>query len=41
MNDFIQPELCTLQYVRVEEVVQELVQLGQGVKMVKVDINSE
>ena len=40
MNDFIQPELCTLQYVRVEEVVQELVRLGPGAKMAKVDIRS-
>ena len=40
VNDFIQPELCTLQYVRVEEVVQELVRLGPGAKMAKVDIRS-
>ena len=40
VNDFIQPELCTLQYVRVEEVVQELVWLGPGAKTAKVDIRS-
>ena len=40
VNDSIQPEVCTLQYVRVEDVVQELVRLRPGAKMAKLDIRS-
>ena len=28
VNDFFQPEFCTLQHIRVEDVGQELVRLG-------------
>ena len=30
MNDFIQPDLCSLQYVHVDDVIQKLVDRGPG-----------
>ena len=40
VNDGINRELCSLQYARVEEVVRELLELGPGAQMAKMDIRS-
>jgi len=40
VNDGVNCELCSLQYVRVEEVVWELLGLGLGAQMAKMDIRS-
>ena len=40
VNDFMEPELCSLRYTSVDEVVQVILSLGQGAQMVKVDIES-
>ena len=40
VNDGISGELCSLQYVRMEEVVRVLLELGPGSQMAKMDIRS-
>ena len=40
VNDGIDPELCSLKYVRVDDVVRRLLQLGPGVEMAKIDVKS-
>ena len=40
MNDGISPELCSLQYVRVDDVAKQLLELGPGALMAKMDIKS-
>ena len=40
VNDGISGELCSLQYVRMEEVVRVLLELGPGLQMAKMDIRS-
>ena len=40
MNDGIRPEWCSLTYVRVEDVVRRLLQLGIGARMAKIDVKS-
>ena len=40
VNDDISSELCTLQYTRVHHVVRQLLQLGLGALMAKIDIKS-
>lgn len=40
VNDGISPELCSLRYVRVDDVVQQLLQLGPRALMAKLDIKS-
>ena len=40
VNDGIRPELCSLSYTKVDDVVERLVQLGQRAEMAKVDIQS-
>ena len=37
VNDGIDPEHCSLKYVRVDDVVRRLLQLGLGVEMAKID----
>ena len=38
VNDGIEPELCSLQYLRVDEVVHQIVMMGWGTMMAKMDI---
>ena len=40
VNDVISGELCSLQYMRIEEVVRRLLKLGPGAQMAKMDIKS-
>ena len=40
VNDGISSELCSLQYTRVDHVVRQLLQLGPGALMAKLDIKS-
>ena len=40
VNDSIQPELCSLQYVHMDHVVGKLIELGPGAKMAKLDVRS-
>ena len=40
VNDGIDPGLCSLKYVRVDDVVRRLLQLGPGVEMAKIDVKS-
>ena len=40
VNDGIEPELCSLQYLRLDEVVRKIVHMGQGTVMAKMDIES-
>ena len=40
VNDGISPELCSLQYVRVDDVAKQLLELGPGALMAKMDIKS-
>ena len=40
VNDGISSDLCTLQYTRVDDVVRQLLQLGPGALMAKLDIKS-
>lgn len=40
VNDGIEPELCSLQYLRVDEVVRQVMVRGQGTLMAKMDIES-
>ena len=40
VNDGIDPELCSLKYVRVDDVVRRLLQLGPGMEMAKTDVKS-
>lgn len=40
VNDGISPELCSLKYVRVDDVVRKLLDLGPGAKMAKMDIKA-
>ena len=40
VNDGIEPELCSLQYLRVDEVVRRIVTMGRGTLMAKMDIES-
>ena len=40
VNDGIRPEWCSLTYVRVEEVVRRLLQLGIGARIAKIDVKS-
>ena len=38
VNNGISGELCSLQYMRIEEVVRRLLKLGPGAQMAKMDI---
>ena len=40
VNGGIEPELCSLQYLRLDEVVQRIAQVGQGALLAKMDIDS-
>jgi len=40
VNDSIQLELCSLQYVHMDHVVGKLIELGPGAKMAKLDVRS-
>ena len=40
VNDGISPDLCSLQYVKVDDVVQQVLQLGPGALMAKLDVKS-
>ena len=40
VNDCIEPELCSLQYLRLDDVITEVVRLGQGAQLAKLDIES-
>lgn len=40
VNDGIDPSRCSLQYVRIDEVVKQLLQLGPGALMAKLDVKS-
>jgi len=40
VNDGIQKELCSLQYVKVDEVVEAILTLGRGTELAKIDIKS-
>ena len=40
VNDGIEPELCSLQYLRMDEVVRQIARMGQGTMMAKMDIES-
>ena len=40
MNEGIEPELCSLHYLRLDEVVERIVQCGKGTKLAKMDIES-
>ena len=40
MHDGIEKELCLLKYVLVDEVMREVLVLGQGTQLAKVDIES-
>ena len=40
VNDGIDPGLCSLKYVRVDDVVRRLVQMGPGAEMAKIDVKS-
>lgn len=40
MNDGINPELCFLHYVKVDDVERMIWQLGPGTQMAKIDIKS-
>ena len=40
VNDGISCELCSLQYIRMEDVVRKLLELGPGAQMAKMDIES-
>lgn len=40
VNDSISSELCSLRYTRVDEVVRQLLQLGPGALMAKLDVKS-
>ena len=40
VNDGVSPELCSLGYVKVENVAQKLLQLGPGALMAKINVKS-
>ena len=40
INDGIDKHLCTLSYIKVDEVVQQILRLGKGCKLAKIDIES-
>jgi hypothetical protein len=40
VNDGISSDLCSLQYVKVDDVVRQLLQLGPGALMAKLDVKS-
>ena len=40
VNDGIQKELCSLQYVKVDEVVDTILKLGPGTQLAKIDIQN-
>lgn len=40
VNDGIQKELCSLQYVKVDEVVDTILKLGPGTELAKIDIQN-
>ena len=40
VNDGIEPELCSLHYLRLDEVVERIVQGGKGTQLAKMDIES-
>ena len=40
VNDGIQKERCSLQYVKIDEVVDTIVSLGGGTELAKIDIKS-
>ena len=40
VNDSIPSDLCSIQYLKIEEVAQALVQSGLGTPMVKIDVQS-
>ena len=40
VNAGIELELCSMRYLRVDEVVRQIVKLGRGTQMAKMDIES-
>ena len=40
VNDGIEPELCSLQYLRLDDVISRIVQVGRGAQLAKLDIES-
>ena len=40
VNDAVDPALCTLEYVTVDRVAEEAMQLGNGSLLAKIDIES-
>ena len=40
VNDGIEPELCSLQYLRLDEAVQQVVRVGHGAMLAKMDVES-
>ena len=40
VNDGIPPDLCSLSYSKVDQVVQGVLELGKGAEMAKIDIKS-
>ena len=40
VNDGIQKELCSLQYVKVDEVVDTILKLGPGTELAKIDLQN-
>ena len=40
VNDGINPELCSLHYVKVDDVARRVWQLGPGTQMAKIDVKS-
>ena len=40
VNDGIRKELCSLQYVKVDEVVGTILKLGHGTELAKIDIHN-
>ena len=40
VNEGIEPELCSLQYVRLDDVISRIVQVGRGAQLAKLDIES-
>ena len=39
VNDGIQKELCSLQYVKIDEVVEAILGLGTGTELANMDVN--
>ena len=40
VNSAIDPQLCSLSYVRVDDVVEQILRMGPGTELAKLDIKS-